>query len=83
MEKLDSIALEFAIAGCSVVRGTLAGVDCMTVAGEGHTILVLIGNPDAPESRKAVDLWQDEICWCRDRSTAHAIARCLKDGDFC
>ena len=83
MDKTDSIALEFSIAGCSVVRGTLAGVQCLTVAGAGHTILVLLGSPNSPEGRKAADLWGAQLCWCSDRATAHAIAKCLQDGEFC
>ena len=82
MDRTDSIALEFAIASCSVVRGSLAGVPCMTVAGNGQTILVLLGKPDSAESRKAADMWQGQVCWCPDRSTAHAIARALQGGEF-
>jgi len=82
MDRLDSISLEFAIAGCSVVRGALAGVPCLTVAGNGHTILVLIGDARAPASRKAADLWGAQLCWCSDRATAHAIAKCLQAGEF-
>ena len=82
MDRLDSIALEFATAGCSVVRGSLADVPCLTVAGNGHTLLVLIGDPNTPESRRAVDLWRAQPCWCADRTTAHAIAKCLQAGEF-
>ena len=82
MDRTDSIALEFATLGCSVVRGSLAGVPCLTVAGNGKTILVLLGKADAPESRAAADMWRDQLCWCNDRSTAHAIAHCLIAGEF-
>ena len=82
MTRLDSIALEFATAGCSVVRGTLAGVDCLTVAVQGRTLLVLIGDPNSAEGRRAVDMWRDQCCWCSDRATAAAISHCLKAGEF-
>ena len=82
MDRTDSIALEFSIAGCSVVRGTLAGVPCLTVAGNGKTVLVLLGDPNAPDSRKAADMWGAQLCWCKDRATAHAIAHCLQAGEF-
>ena len=82
MDRTDSIALEFAIAGCSVVRGTLAGIPCLTVAGNGKTVLVLLGDPNTAASRRAADMWSAQLCWCNDRATAHAIARCLQDGEF-
>ena len=82
MDRTDSIALEFAIAGCSVVRGHLSGVPCLTVAVSGRTLLVLLGRPSCPEARKAADMWRDQLCWCADRSTAHAIAKCLQAGEF-
>jgi len=82
MSRIDSIALEFSIAGCSVVRGNLAGVPCLTVAGNGKTILVLCGDPNKPGNRKAADMWDGKVCWCNDRATAHAIAHCLQAGEF-
>ena len=82
MDRFDSIALEFAIAGCSVVRGSLADVPCLTVAAAGNTILVLVGDPNSREGRKAADMWSAQLCWCSDRATAHAIAKCLQAGEF-
>ena len=82
MNRADSIALEFAIAGCSVVRGDLAGVPCLTVAGDGKTLLVLLAPATDKDARKAADLWRAQLCYVTDRSKAHAVARCLQAGEF-
>jgi len=82
MDRADSIALEFALAGCSVVRGALAGVPCLTVAGNGNTLLVLMALPRDQAAQKAADLWRAQLCYVTDRSTAHAVAKCLVAGEF-
>ena len=82
MTRTDSICLEFAAAGCSVVRSELAGVPCLTVAGDGHTLLVLLAPATDPGARKAADMWRSQLCYCTDRTTAHAIAKCLQSGEF-
>ena len=74
------IAKEFAACGCSVAHGTYAGVDCLMVSAEGRTILVLLET--GKKAKDAADLWRDEVCYCTERSTAAAIARCLQAGEF-
>lgn len=82
MDRIESISAEFVSLGCSVIRGALAGVDCLTVAANGRTLLVLIGDPNSAEGRRAVNLWRDQCCWCADRATASAIGHCLRSGEF-
>lgn len=82
MDRTQSIALEFYRGYCSVVRGNLHGVECLTVARDGQTIMVFLGDPNSPEGRKAADAWQGQRCWCKDRTAAHAIADALESGEF-